>query len=172
MTLDAAGKEELETLKTLLSHKIPDGDLGAVVREAIRCGIDKHGNRKGATAPTHERHSEAEPGGSRIPAAVRREVWKRDGGRCAWKGDDGRRCDSRWQLEVDHVRPLRLGGTLSIGNLRLLCRAHNMLHAEQVYGREHMDRFRRGGLTIAGDSSSTDQVCAPACSSSGSIVTS
>lgn len=101
-----------------------------------------------------------------------REVWKRDGGRCAWKGDDGRRCDSRWQLEVDHVRPLRLGGTLSIGNLRLLCRAHNMLHAEQVYGREHMDRFRRGGLTIAGDSSSTDQVCAPACSSSGSIVTS
>ena len=23
------------------------------------------------------------------------------------------------------------------------CKAHNMLHAEQVYGREHMDRFRR-----------------------------
>jgi len=31
---------------------------------------------------------------------------------------------------------------LKINNLRLRC-GHNLLDAEQVYGREHMDRFRR-----------------------------
>ena len=147
-------------MKALLSHKIPGGDLGAVLREAIRCGIEKHGSRKGATAPAQERHSKAEPGGSRIPAAVRREVWKRDGGCCAWVGEDGRRCCSRWQLEVDHIRPVALGGTSTADNLRLLCRAHNMLHAEQVYGREHMDRARKGEITIARDSEAVDWCCA------------
>ena len=74
---------------------------------------------------------------------VRREVWKRDGGRCTWTGPDGRRCDSRWQLELDHIEPPLFGGRSTVENLRLRCRAHNLLYAEQVYGREHMDRFRR-----------------------------
>ena len=152
VTIDSACKEELETLKALLSHKIPGGDLGAVLREAIRCGIEKHGNRKGATAPAKARRPKSEPGTSRIPAAVRREVWKRDGGTCAWKGEDGRRCGSRWQLELDHIRPLSFGGASSPDNLRLLCRAHNMLHAEHVYGREHMDQYRTGAVTISRDS--------------------
>jgi len=171
VTLDAAGKEELEALKALLSHKIPNGDLGAVVREAIRCGIEKY--RKGAPAPAQKRSPRTpavqpdKPHGAstptalapaptrHVPAAVRREVWKRDEGSCAWIGEDGRRCGSRWQLELDHIQPVALGGTSTADNLRIACRPHNMLHAEQVYGREHMDRFRRGGLTIAGDSSST-----------------
>ena len=42
-----------------------------------------------------------------------------------------------------HSEPAALGGRPAIENLRLLCRPHNILHAEQVYGREHMDRFRR-----------------------------
>ncbi len=159
-TIDAACKEELETLKALLSHKVPDGDLGAVLREAIRCGIEKHRNRKGATAPAQERRSKAEAGGSRIPAAVRREVWKRDGGSCAWIGDDGRRCGSRWQLEIDHILPLALGGSSTADNLRLTCRAHNMLHAEHVYGRAHMDRYRTGAVTIARDSEGADRAVA------------
>src|SRR5512138_414226 len=37
VTVDAAFKEELETLKSLLSHKIPDGNLAEVLREAVRC---------------------------------------------------------------------------------------------------------------------------------------
>ena len=132
VTLDSAAKEQLETLKALLSHKIPDGDLGAVLREAIRCGIEKHGNRKGATAPAQQRSAKGDSAGSHIPAAIRREVWSRDGGRCTFEGPDGHRCDSRWQLELDHIRPVALGGSSATDNLRLRCRAHNMLHAEQV----------------------------------------
>lgn len=89
-----------------------------------------------------------------IPTEVRRRVWERDGGRCTWEGPDGRRCGSRWQVEVDHARPPSLGGTSEPANLRLLCRRHNLLHAEEVYGREFMARFRGSALTISGDSES------------------
>jgi hypothetical protein len=167
VTLDAEGKAELETLKALLSHKIPNGELGAVLREAIRCGIEKHGKRKGAVASSRKspaagdeeavvsKDGSAVPASQYIPAAVRREVWKRDGGRCTFVGPDGCRCDSRWQLEMDHIVPPVLGGTSTVDNVRLRCRGHNLLHAENVYGREHMDQFRRPALTIASDSSST-----------------
>lgn len=72
VTIDSACKEELETLKALLSHKVPDGDLASVLREAIRCGVEKHGKRKGATPPARKRQAKveaAEPR-NRIPAAV------------------------------------------------------------------------------------------------------
>ncbi|ABS25656.1 HNH endonuclease [Anaeromyxobacter sp. Fw109-5] len=155
VTIDRACKEDLETLTALLSHKFPDGDLAGVLREAIRCAIEKHGRRKGAVAPQRQRGTDREPRPSAesaaptstIPAIVRREVWKRDGGRCAWVAPDGRRCNSRWQLELDHIHPQALGGPSTVENLRVACKSHNLLHAEQTYGREHMDRFRRESVS-------------------------
>jgi hypothetical protein len=149
VTIDSALKEDLETLKMLVSHKIPTGDLAAVLREGIRCGIEKHGKRKGAVAPARKRQrasapkAEAGEGSRTVPAELRRQVWERDGGRCTWVGPDGRRCGSRWKLEIDHIRPFALGGTPELCSLRLRCHAHNILYAEQVYGREHMAQFRR-----------------------------
>ncbi|MFL5263066.1 MAG: HNH endonuclease, partial [Anaeromyxobacteraceae bacterium] len=46
VTVDAAFKQDLDALKDLLAHKIPGGDLSAVLREAVRCAIEKHGKRK------------------------------------------------------------------------------------------------------------------------------
>jgi hypothetical protein len=89
VTIDGACKEGLETLKMLLSHKVPSGELGAVLREAIRCGIEKHGKRKGAVAPTRERSSGSRPAPAAtdtIPAELRRAVWRRDG--VAARGSD------------------------------------------------------------------------------------
>ncbi len=147
VTIDRELKDHLETLATMLSHKVPRGDLAAVLREAVRCGIEKHGKRKGAVPPVRKRSpSPAAPKSQdprAIPMEVRREVWKRDGGRCTWMAPDGRRCGSRWQLELDHITPRLFGGGATVDNLRLRCKAHNLLYAEQVYGREHMDRFRR-----------------------------
>ncbi|MFL5271952.1 MAG: HNH endonuclease [Anaeromyxobacteraceae bacterium] len=156
VTLDAAFKEELDALKDLLAHKIPGGDLSAVLREAVRCAIEKHGRRKGAVEPSRTRkaaHREQQGDGAPqaakarepIPAAVRRAVWKRDGGRCAWCAEDGRRCGSTWMLELDHIVPAALGGLSTVENLRLHCRPHNQLCAERIFGRAHMDLFRRGG---------------------------
>ena len=60
-----------------------------------------------------------------IPANVRLEVWKRDNGCCSYVSRDGRRCQERGGLELDHVFPWSLGGDSSLENLRLLCRPHN-----------------------------------------------
>jgi hypothetical protein len=155
VTLDAATKADFEELKALLSHKIPDGDLAAILGEAIRCALAKHGLRKGARAPSRK----TAPGTGRadggISAEVRRAVWKRDGGRCTYVSPDGTRCGSRWQVEPDHIKPVALGGTSRVEDLTLHCRPHNILRAELVFGRAFMDRFRREPATIAGESSSS-----------------
>ena len=47
-----------------------------------------------------------------IPAPVRREVWRRDGGCCSYVDPhSGRRCGSRFLLELDHIVPFALGGS-------------------------------------------------------------
>ena len=79
-----------------------------------------------------------------IPAAVRREVWERDGGRCTYRDKNGRRCTARERLEFHHHgTPFARGGRHDLDTVRLACRSHNMLMAEQAYGREKMVQYRR-----------------------------
>ena len=73
-----------------------------------------------------------------ISRAVLREVSARDGEQCTYLDAAGNRCPARGFLELDHIRPKALGGGDEALNLRLRCRAHNRLHAEQVFGREHV----------------------------------
>ncbi len=68
-----------------------------------------------------------------IPVAVKREVWRRDQGRCSYVDPhSGRRCGSRYRLEIDHVVPFALGGGAEPENLRVRCGAHHRLrHAQR-----------------------------------------
>ena len=149
VTIGAAFRADLEVLKAMLGHKIPNGDVAEVLHEAIRCAIEKHGKRRGAVKPARARKTArtvtlpATGGRAHIPAPVRREVWARDGGRCTFLGSSGRRCESRTRLEFDHIDPASRGRPPVAADLRLRCRPHNLLHAEQTYGREYMSRFRK-----------------------------
>ena len=71
-------------------------------------------------------------GSRHIPAAVRREVWKRDGGQCAFVGTHGR-CSERGYLEFHHLEPYAVGGPAVVDNIALRCRAHNVHEAEQYF---------------------------------------
>ena len=73
------------------------------------------------------------PGSRHIPATVRRAVWKRDGGQCAFVGAHGRRRE-RGFLEFHHVLPYAAGGQAVLENVELRCRAHNVHEAEQSFG--------------------------------------
>ena len=75
-----------------------------------------------------------------IPNATRRAVFNRDGARCAWRGPNGERCDSRAWLEHDHIVPRGLGGTDDPSNFRFFCRPHNRLAAERAYGQDTIAR--------------------------------
>jgi hypothetical protein len=80
-----------------------------------------------------------------VPAAVRDEVWTRDGGGCQWPTADGCVCGSTWLVELDHILPTARGGPSTPSNLRVLCRHHNHLAARELFGDAWMDGFTRGG---------------------------
>jgi 5-methylcytosine-specific restriction endonuclease McrA len=137
-------REKLERARNLLSHANPSRDLAVVVERAIDVLLaelerKKLGKTKRPRRTARERG--AQPG--HIKSAVRREVFERDGLRCTYVSPDGRRCEAQAFLELDHVKPRGRAGTDDTRNLRIRCRAHNLLCAEQTYGREHVKRRRQ-----------------------------
>ena len=95
-------------------------------------------------APPRTRTSAAKTGvtGRAIPAAVKREVWRRDRSRCRYVDrTSGRRCGSQHLLQIDHVVPYARGGAAEPNNLRLLCAAHHRYrHVGAGFGRPGEDR--------------------------------
>ena len=76
--------------------------------------------------PVHSRHQS--PPRRHIPAAVRRHIWQRDGGRCCYREPlSGRRCASSHLLQIDHLLPVAQGGGPEPSNLELLCFAHHRM---------------------------------------------
>ncbi len=122
----------LDRVGELVSHSVPSGDVTGVLRHALLEVAKKHERR---LEPT--RNVEAQPWDihdAHVPAPLRREVMKRDGGRCVWEFAAGGVCGSRWQVQVDHVLAVGLGGLTILSNLRVLCRRHNLEHARRTYG--------------------------------------
>ena len=60
-----------------------------------------------------------------LSSDVRREVWRRDQGRCA-------RCGSREKLEYDHIIPVSKGGSNTARNIELLCEACNRSKSDSI----------------------------------------
>jgi len=162
LTVSKRFLEKLEAARDALSHSHPGADAEAILeagpvllieRAAKRhCTTPKACTRPKAVRPTPavmvERKAPCvgeKPGAARnprfIPAAVKREVWVRDGGRCQFRLASGELCGSTHRLQFDHVRPVALGGESTAGNLRLACSAHNLLAARRVFGDALMDRY-------------------------------
>jgi 5-methylcytosine-specific restriction endonuclease McrA len=130
---------DLEAARQALSHKLPHGGLEEVLHECLRVTLAQVERRRLGAGST--RQAAEPPSGSRyVPVAIRREVWTRDGGCCAFVGSAGRRCNSRHQVELHHLDPFALGGRATAANLTLRCRVHNLRAAEQDYGAEHIAR--------------------------------
>jgi hypothetical protein len=158
VTIDSACKAELDQLIALTSHSTR-GDLAAVVREAIRCALVKHGRRKGAVAPERKKAAPARepdalataPTDPRyVPADVKSAVWAHDGGRCGWVSPESKRCGSTWKLEFGHIKPVALGGKSTVANVRLECLSHDTFEAIRVFGPEYMAPYLRTPATPGG----------------------
>lgn len=54
-----------------------------------------------------------------MPRSVQREVWQRDGGRCA-------ECSTKELLCFDHIVPFSRGGSNTVRNIQLLCERCNL----------------------------------------------
>ena len=93
---------------------------------------------KPAGAADHSYEIRIRPGADKpsrhIPNAVKRVVWFRDGGQCAFVSADGRRCNERTFLELHHIQPYALDGGATAANIALRCRRHNQYEADVVFG--------------------------------------
>jgi 5-methylcytosine-specific restriction endonuclease McrA len=127
---------------------VPDGDLAAIVEQAVTEKLQRLEARRFARTQAPRKtlsQSETSPTTRQIPAAVKRAVYERDGGRCRYEDEQGRRCTARQGLEFHHRRPFGHGGDHSVGNVSLACVCHNRHLAEVDYGREAIVRHRRAG---------------------------
>jgi 5-methylcytosine-specific restriction endonuclease McrA len=125
--------DKLRLAQDLMRHRIPNGDVAAVVDRALSLLIAELQKTKCA-ATAHPRAAAAADSPSRhIAAAVRREVWARDGGQCAFIGAAGRWTE-RGFLEFHHVVPYAENGGKTPSNIQLRCRAHNTYEAERWFG--------------------------------------
>ena len=136
-TLDEEMYEDLLAVKALLGHVLPSGDVKEVFRRVLHDQRNALEKRKFAKCD-RPRPQNGVAKGRHIPAAVKRAVCERDGDRCTFVSDQGRRCESRTRLDLDHIEPVTRGGESTTGNLRLRCRAHNQYEAECTFGPEFM----------------------------------
>jgi hypothetical protein len=122
---------KVERLRGLLAHIDPNLSFGDLVDQA--CDI--------AIADLDPARAPARKVSAISKAAIRRQIWARDGGACV-------NCGSRFALEEDHVRPAAMGGAYTLENMRLLCRSCNQRAAVAQFGPGKMEPYlhprRRG----------------------------
>jgi hypothetical protein len=133
-TASRAMREKLELARDLMSHTNPKGELAVVLVDLLIAELEK--KKQGRTNRPQKKSRPAKD--THVTRAARREVVERDGWRCSFVANDGRRCDARGFLEFDHETPRGHGGSSQPENLRLLCRAHNRWAAERAYGKAHV----------------------------------
>jgi hypothetical protein len=132
LTIARETHDTLRQLQDLMRHTIPDGDPSRIIDRALTLLLEDVRRQKcGATR--FPRVGDVASSGSRdIPAAVRRAVWARDGGRCAFVGTHGR-CTETAFLEYHHREPFAVGGKATVENIELRCRAPNAYEAQLFF---------------------------------------
>ncbi len=125
--------EKFRRAQDLLRHTFPKGDAAAIFDEALTVLVEKVSRTKLAATSRPQSRALFSPRSRHVPASVKREVWHRDGARCAFVGTDGR-CTETGFLEFHHVVPYAAGGETTVENVELRCRAHNAYEARHYFG--------------------------------------
>jgi hypothetical protein len=134
-TASAETCAKLRLAQNLLRHTTDGVSLAAVVDRALTLLVNQlQATKHGAVPrPRTQPRSRNNVRSRHIPVAVRREVWARDEGRCAFKGKKGR-CPANSRLEFHHRVPFADGGGATADNIELRCSAHNAFEAERWFG--------------------------------------
>jgi hypothetical protein len=131
-TLDGEARALYEMVRDLLGPSVASGEL---MKRVLAIAASELTRQKFALTDKPRESGGVEAGSRHVPAAVKREVWLRDGGRCAYVSPGGRRCDSRYGMEFHHVTPFAVGAAATIQGIQLRCRAHNQMEADLYFDR-------------------------------------
>jgi hypothetical protein len=121
---------------------ILDRALSALLTELVRKKFAISGTprslRNASEGSGHSRH---------IPAEVKRAVFLRDRGRCAFVSAAGHRCGERAFLEFHHVHPHAHDGPATVSNIELRCRRHNA-HEWQMWSVDLETQLNRAAAGV------------------------
>ncbi|MBK9294054.1 MAG: hypothetical protein IPM57_06350 [Oligoflexia bacterium] len=145
-------KEKLERVKALISHKKANPSYEELLSELAEIALNKleKSRCQSALPPAEVKKSDAQkahkesPNSRYIPTEIKRQVWKRDQGRCQYVSDknfnagkhenskdqkdnaidsSAQKCNSTHFIQIDHIIPFSHGGSSAdINNLRLTLR--------------------------------------------------
>ena len=95
-------------------------------REVFKFRLELPFPGKSLTGPPSRTVTEGRSPGRVIPSIVKREVWKRDGGKCV-------DCDATDDLHFDHIIPYSAGGSSTKAeNIQILCARHNLEKRDHI----------------------------------------
>ena len=139
-------KVKIDELQNLMSHQNPNKSILKLFEKLVSEELDRQQKKRSAHHTTKTNNAQVEIKGTysaakpgtrtRIPAQIQKLVWTNANHQCQFEG-----CKSRYQLQIEHIMPVALGGTHELRNLTLLCRTHNLLRAKQVFGSKKMGKF-------------------------------
>lgn len=165
--------DDIQHARDLMRHSNPSGDLERIFKFCVRAGVERlEARQRGLLRQRGPRPTDRRPAARtrHVPRAIRRAVFARDGAHCTFHDEDGNRCCSKTLLELDHIDLYAKGGLHTLENLRVRCRAHNRLHAEQTLGQSLIEKrigerrasvanaSKEGGALDADRSSSSNRV--------------
>lgn len=118
VTLSASVMDKMKQLKA--RTKIYDTE--ALINRALDISLKE-------TDLTRRRSRKSRPSKKQrhISASVKKKVYTRARYRCEHPG-----CNEINYLELDHIKPIAHGGQSGLENIRLVCRAHNLLYAREA----------------------------------------
>lgn len=137
---------KVEAARLALSHSNSGATVADILELGAETALTREAKRRALVARPRSQRPANQPASSdsdHVPAEIRREVWRRDGGCCQWKLASGGICGSKMRAQLDHIVPKGKGGQATIDNLRVLCERHNQYAARLAYGDELMARYRR-----------------------------
>jgi hypothetical protein len=141
VTVSREAHDKLRRAQDLLRHVVPTGDPAAIIERALTMLVDQLERTKLAQVRKPGVIRAVDGTSRHVSASVKRAVWNRDGGRCAFVGTAGR-CTETGFLEFHHIVPFADGGPTTAENLSLRCRAHNAHEATALFGERHSRRAR------------------------------
>jgi hypothetical protein len=143
VTLPRRVFQKVEAARAALSHSHPGAGLADIIEAGIDLLLERKAKRNGLVKrPRSEPRPSADP--EHVPAHVRREVWKRDGGRCQHPVASGGVCGSTVRVELHHLVSRNRGGPATVENLTTLCGFHRDLETRREFGDAAIDGIVRG----------------------------
>lgn len=133
----------LQEVKSQMSHSVHDNSMSGVIeflalkylkaRTGFSVKKTKGNENIKSTIKLTRDFAAKQVKRSYLPVQLKRSVMKSAEYRCQYiHKNTGQKCDSRYQLQIDHIRPVSKGGLDAKDNLQILCRTHNQFKGARI----------------------------------------